>query len=211
MARTPKIVVELPLVREWTLTPAATIGSSVRARGILLEIRARLPMSVRRSLDIRGAVLALRMAEDAQGAFDATARLVDETLIGIEDLPIIPREIEDILAIKTSERHRWLKDGRLVSAGTRTVKLRGRARQITFHVFDPRHVEDILDRDLVDTWREDDVLTAAENRRLAVLKARIRREESRSVKTPLSPDMGRDESGQKLRGWDEFEREGLLR
>ncbi|QQR38546.1 hypothetical protein [Devosia rhizoryzae] len=211
MPRAPKIVVDLPLMREWTLTPAATLGSSVRAKGILLEIRAKLPVTVRRSLDIKGAILALRMAEDAQGPFDATIRIVEQTLDGIENLPIIPREIEDILAIKTSERHRWLKDGRLVSAGTRTVKLRGRARQITFHVFDPRHVEDILNRDLVDVWREDDVLTAAENRRLAVLKARIRREEARLVKTPLSPDAGRDEAGVKLRGWDEFEREGLLR
>jgi len=28
------------------------------------------------------------------------------------------------------------------------VKLRGRARKITFHVFDPRHIEDVLDRDM---------------------------------------------------------------
>lgn len=34
------------------------------------------------------------------------------------------------------------------------MKLRGRARKITFHVFDPRVVEDILDRDLVTVWRE---------------------------------------------------------
>jgi hypothetical protein len=35
---------------------------------------------------------------------------------------------------------------------TRTVKL------ITFHVFDPRVVEDILDRDLVTIWREEDAV-----------------------------------------------------
>ena len=73
----------------------------------------------------------------------------------------LPREIEDILAIKTSERHRWLKDGRLPSAGTRTVRLRGRARKITFHVFDPRMVEDLLHSDTIESWREDDALTAA--------------------------------------------------
>jgi hypothetical protein len=39
----------------------------------------------------------------------------------LESLPIIPRELEDILTIKASERHRWLKAGRLPSAGTRTV------------------------------------------------------------------------------------------
>lgn len=64
----------------------------------------------------------------------------------METLPVIPREIEDILTITTGERRRWLEDGRLPSAGTRTVKLRGRARQITFHVLDPAIVVDILDR-----------------------------------------------------------------
>ena len=44
---------------------------------------------------------------------------------------------------------RWLKEDRLQSAGTRTAKLRGRARKITFHVFDPSHIEDVLDRELV--------------------------------------------------------------
>jgi hypothetical protein len=56
---------------------------------------------------------------------------------GIADLPIIPREIEDILTITASERKRWLEDGRLPSAGTRTGRLQGRARKITFHVFAP--------------------------------------------------------------------------
>ncbi len=71
----------------------------------------------------------------------------------IEDLPVIRREVEDILTISSGERHRWLKDGRLQCAGTRTVKLRCRARKITFHVFDPRRIEDVLDRDLVSVWR----------------------------------------------------------
>jgi hypothetical protein len=72
----------------------------------------------------------------------------------IETLPVIPPEIQDILTSSTTERHRWLSDGRLRSAGTRRVKLRGRGRKITFHVFVPRVVEDILDRDLVTVWRE---------------------------------------------------------
>ena len=48
-----------------------------------------------------------------------------KTLDGIETLPVIPREVEDILGISTTESHRWLKDGRFPSAGTRTVNLRG--------------------------------------------------------------------------------------
>lgn len=72
-----------------------------------------------------------------------------------ETLPVISREIQDILTIKTSERHRWLADGRLACAGTRTVRLNGRARRITFHVFDPKVVEDLLDRGAFDERRVD--------------------------------------------------------
>jgi hypothetical protein len=201
----------LTLVAEWPLSPAATLGSSVRAKGILLEIRARLPLNVRKALDVRGSELVLKMAEGEEAAFAATSAGVSKALEGIESLEVIPREIEDILTIKTSERHRWLKDGRLPSAGTRTVKLRGRARKITFHVFDPRVVEDLLNSDAVEAWRETDAETAAENRRRAAWKAKLKREEKKAIST-ASPESGRDEkTGQKLTGWDEFEREGLLR
>ena len=202
MPAKPKKTAAYPLIRQWELPAAATLGSSVRTRGILLEIRARLLGPMKRMIDLEAGVLTLRMPEGADAA--PILSIVDSTLDGIENLPVIPREIEDILAISTTERHRWLKDGRLVSAGTRTVKLRGRARQITFHVFDPRHVEDILDRDLVDLWREADVETAAENRRRARWKARLTRAE-KSKPVPADP------SRPSLAGWEEFEREGLLR
>jgi hypothetical protein len=197
-----------PLVQQWELPAAATLGSSVRARGILLEIRARLPGPVKKMLDLEAGVLTLRAPEDSADKLGAVATTVTTTVEGIESLPVIPREIEDILTITTTERHRWLKDGRLVSAGTRTVKLRGRARQITFHVFDPRHVEDILDRDLVDTWREADVETAAENRRRARWKARLARAEKTK---PTSEQDPADGPRPNLAGWEEFAREGLLR
>lgn len=192
------------LTREWQLPPAATLGSSVRAKGVLLEIRARLPAAVRRSLDVRGSLLVLNMPEDDDVQFAKTAAAIDHALIGIESLEVIPREIEDILTIKTSERHRWLKDGRLPSAGTRTVKLRGRARKITFHVFDPRFVEGLLDGELIDQWREEDVATAAENRRRAAWKAKL----ARARKTEASSEKASfDNPG--LVGWEEFEREFL--
>lgn len=199
------------LVQEWTLPTAATLGSSVRARGILLEIRARLPQAVKKSLDIRAGVLALNMPEGSDDAFQAAAGSVSGALEGIESLPVIPREIEDILTISSTERHRWLKDGRLPSAGTRTVKLRGRAKKITFHVFDPRKVEDIPDRDLVSAWREEDAATAAENRRRAAWKAKLTRSQNSGgkVRSPHgSPDAV---SRPKLLGWEEFERDGPLR
>lgn len=212
MPSQPKKKLDPKLIREWTLPGAATLGSSVRARGILLEVRARLPGPVKRSLDIDGSVLALKMVEGSDKEFLAASTIVSATLEGIENLPVIPREIQDILAISTTERHRWLKDGRLPSAGTRTVKLRGRARKITFHVFDPRKVEDILDRDLVDAWREQDAETAAENRRRAAWKAKLTRAQKTADKPASTPPgNGDDASRPNLVGWEEFERDGPLR
>jgi hypothetical protein len=208
MTRSRRASTQPSLVAEWPLPAAATLGSSVRARGILLEIRARMPAAMRKALDIEAGVLTLRMPETAPTEFAAASTLVASALDGIENLPVIPREIEDILTITTTERHRWLKDGRLPSAGTRTVKLRGRARKITFHVFDPRRVEDLLEGDQIDAWREDDVETARENRRRAAWKTRLARAEKASKAEPA--EEGGDERP-RLAGWEEFAREGLLR
>ncbi|RWF93857.1 MAG: hypothetical protein EOR30_15255 [Mesorhizobium sp.] len=197
------------LIEGWTLPSAATLGSSVRARGIVREVRAHLPLAAKKLLGIE--VGALRMPEGAYGDFRTASAIVSKTLEGIEGLPVIPREVEDILTISSAERHRWLKDGRLQSTGTRTVKLRGRARKVTFHVFDPRHI-DVLDRDLVTVWREDDAIAAAENRRRAAGKAALKRAQKSGRRAASAPDSTRDEvSRQKLKGWDEFESDGLLR
>ena len=207
----PKKPVLTP-IREWTLPAAATLGSSVRAKGILLEIRARLPGPFKKFLEVRGAVLVLSWPENAEGDAKPVVAIIEKTLDGIETMPVIPREIQDILAITTTERHRWLKDGRLHSAGTRTVKLRGRARKITFHVFDPRHVEDVLDRDLVSQWREDDVIQRAENRRLATAqRALMRKPKSVAPAEPKPDDSPEDAARHQLKGWAEFERDGFLR
>jgi hypothetical protein len=155
------------LVRVWTLPASATLGSSVRAKGIFLEMRTRLPLSAKKHLALEAGVLVFTIPEGYDRDFRVLSDVVSRKLAGIESLPVIPREIEDILAISTTERHRWLKDGRLPSAGTRAVKLRGRAKKITFHVFDPRKVEEILDHDFVATWREEDVAITGENRRRA--------------------------------------------
>ncbi|MGO6679301.1 hypothetical protein [Rhizobium leguminosarum] len=208
----PKTTDDAELIKEWPLSTAATLGSSVRAKGILLEIRARLPLAVRKSLEIEAGALTLAMAETAKSAFRAASSVVSNALEDIESLPVIPREIQDILTISTTERHRWLSDGRLPSAGTRTVKLRGRARKITFHVFDPRVVEDILDRDLVTVWREEDAEATAEKRRRAALKAKLTRSLKTKAKTPSKPDADPDDASRsKALGWEEFSRDGLLR
>jgi hypothetical protein len=160
----------------------------------LLEIRAPLPLAFRNSLDIEAGVLTLAMPETAKSGFRAASTVVSSALDGIESLPVIPREIQDILTISSTERHRWLNNGRLPSAGTRMVKLRGRARKITFHVFDPRMVEDVLDRDLVTVWREEYAEAAAENRRRAALKAKLTRSLKSKDKTRSKPEADSDDA-----------------
>ncbi|MCX7305444.1 MAG: hypothetical protein NTV73_14090 [Hyphomicrobiales bacterium] len=206
-----KIDVSTRLVAEWKLPPAATLGSSVRAKGILLEVRAQLPLVGRKLLNLEHGMLTLRVPEGAaHDDLQSVSATVSTTLDRIEDLPVIPREVEDILTITTTERYRWLKDGRLKSSGRRTVKLRGRARKITFHVFDPRHIEDVLDRDMVTVWREADAKTAAENRRRAAGKAALKRAQKKSRQAaPHAPGDGA--AYHTLHDWEEFERDGLLR
>lgn len=138
-------------------------------------------------VDVEGGSLVLRVPENSTDDFYNVSKAVSEALEGIDSLPVIPREVEDILSISTAERHRWLKGGRLHSAGTRTVKLRGRTRKITFHVFDPRHVEDVLDLDLAAVWREEDALAAAENRRRAAGKAALTRAKKNAQSAKVRP------------------------
>lgn len=197
------------LVAAWTLPFAATLGSSVRARGIFQAARLHLPSAARKALSIRGREICLRLAGAPDD--DALVATVSKALEGIEARPVIPREAEDILAISSAERHRWLKDGRLRSAGTRTVKLRGRARQITFHVFDPALIEDLLSRETVLHWREEDVATAAENRRRAVWARALKRNEKSAKAAPVDGESPEEAARHLLKGWDEFERTGLLR
>jgi hypothetical protein len=200
------------LVHEWKLPTAVTLGSAVRARGILLEVRAHLSSATKKLVDVETGALALRVPKAVEDNYELVVETVSHTLDGIEDLPVIPREVEDILSISSAERHRWLKDGRLQSAGTRTVKLRGRSRKITFHVFDPRHIEDMLDRNMPEVWRVDDAQTATEKRRRAAAKAAL----TRAGTVPKMASFGsksseRHSSDLKLESWEEFDPDGLLR
>jgi hypothetical protein len=194
------------VVAEWPLPPSATLGSSLRLKGIEREIRARLPWAVRTFAKADTGRIILRMLKTDADAFRAASETISRTLEGIESLPVLPREAEDILTISARERHKWLKDGRLKSIGTRTVKMRGRSKAVTFHVFDPRHIEDILDRDLASAWREEDTREVTENRRRGAGKAAQTRAGKRQRKSAKN-----DAQTPNLEGWDTFEAEGLLR
>lgn len=142
--------------------------------------------------------------------FDATAATVARAVVGLAELPILPSEAEDILSITARERHKWLGEGRLQSAGTKTVKLRGRAKAVTFHVFQPRFIEHVLDSDLPEIWREEDLAAAAESRRAAG-KAALKRADKRPATSPKAITTLDNEPAPDLVGWEEFAAEGLLR
>ncbi|HEV7321763.1 MAG TPA: hypothetical protein VGO04_24425 [Ensifer sp.] len=152
-------------------------------------------------------ILAVPAPEDLR----ALASRIDEAIESIAELPLLPSEVEDVLAISSRERHKWLEDGRLQSAGTRTVKLRGRARAVTFHVFDPRQIEAILDGDLPAVWREEDSIKSAENRRRATAKAALARTRKKSPEPSATSTETTDDEPPGLAGWDDFDADGLLR
>ncbi|TPM34153.1 hypothetical protein [Mesorhizobium sp. B2-3-4] len=205
------------IVAEWPLPPSVTLGSAARLKGIEREIRARLPWVVRKFAKAETGRIVLRMLSTDADAFQAASATIARTLEKIESLAVLPREVEDILAISPRERHKWLKDGRLKSIGTRTVKMRGRSKAVTFHVFDPRHIEDLLDRDLVSAWREEDAREVSENRRRGAGKAALTRAGKQPAKPHGPQNTGNDHARKddaprpKLEGWDTFEAEGLLR
>lgn len=202
---------DIELLKSWTLSSAATLGSSVRAKGIFQEIQARLPTVSKKSLVLEGSDLTLAMPASDKAAFVAAVAIASKVVDEVDTLPVIPREIQDILTIKTSERHRWLADGRLPSAGTRTVRLNGRARRITFHVFDPKVVEDLLDRGVVDEWREEDAEAKAEKKLRAAYQAKLTRLLKKNQKASKKRKRDADDQNVKLRGWEDFDVDGLLR
>lgn len=196
---------------EWPLPASATLGSSVRLKGIEREVRRHVPWTARKSVTAMAGSLRLQMANAELDVFDSVSAAISRTLEGIDAWPILPSEAEDILSISARERHKWLKDGRLKSLGTRTVKLRGRARAVTFHVFDPRAIEELLDGNLPELWREEDVRAAAESRRRAAGKAALARAAQRAGKPDAAVTARDAATPTPLEGWDAFEAEGLLR
>ena len=197
------------LIAKWPLPTSATLGSSVRAKGIEREIRARPPWAARKCVKAEAGHISLRMPDNEADEFSSVSAKVSEVLEGADALPVLPREVEDILAISSRDRHKWLKGGRLKSIGTRTVKLRGRSKAVTFHVFDPRDIEEILDRDLPAIWREQDAQTASETRRRAAGKAALTRA-GKALTSAVQKNAQKNAVHLQLQGWDAFEADGLL-
>lgn len=83
--------------------------------------------------------------------------------------------------------------------------MRGRAKAITFHVFEPQMVVEALDSGSVDDWRTHDKEVAAENRRCAAYKRKVTRPLARQEKAKSLPS----EDSAPLEGWAEFGANGL--
>lgn len=200
------------LKAEWPFPVAAALGSRVRAQGIERELRARLAFPDRKHLGVEDGRIVLRFEANQAARLAEAVRVVETVLAGVDALPVLPREVDDILTILPRERLKWLKDGRLQSAGTRTVKLRGRAKAVTFHVFDPRRIEDVLDRDLPAVWRIEDAEALKEKRSHAAGKAALKRGAKAEPKAAKASKASRSRDPKpRLREWDAFDAEGFLR
>ncbi len=203
----------LALTAEWPFPVSAALGSAVRAAGIERELRARLPFPDRSHFVLEDGRFVFRIRASETTRFEIASEILSDALEDIDTLPVLPGEVEDILSISPRERLKWTKDGRLRSAGTRTVKLRGRAKAVTFHVFDPRHIEDLLDRDLPAIWREEDAQAIAEARKRAAGKAALTRA-AKGTNRPVERGgrgRGAETAAPQLEGWETFAADGLLR
>lgn len=188
---------------EWHLPSSVTLGSSVRTKGIEREIRRRLPWSTRKSLTVETGKVVLHVPDAEAAEFDALSAIVGDMLPEFATLPILPSEAEDILSISSRERHKWLDDGRLPECrhqdGQAAWPCEGHGVP---HVFTPGFIEHVLDSGLSEIWREEDIATAAENRRRAAAKAALTRAGKRPAKSRKVAQT--DEVATGLEGWDEF-------
>jgi len=198
-------------VVSWPIPAEASLGSPVRSKGILQEVRTRLPKAAQKSLQLSGGMLELRSDPNSGTDLQRVSETIENAVANIHQRLVLPREIEDILHIKAGERRRWVADGRLQSAGTKTVKLRGRARSITFHIFDPVYVTVLRDDATVDEWRERDAELSAERRRQSAWARARNKADKPTGDTPVKKTSRKRPGQTNLKDWAEFERDGPLK
>jgi hypothetical protein len=76
MPTRPKTDVVAKFTKEWALPVAATLGSSVRAKGIFLEVRAHLPSDRKQLIHRDAGRLALCVREGSEDAFRSVSVIV---------------------------------------------------------------------------------------------------------------------------------------
>jgi hypothetical protein len=78
---------DVELIRTWTLSTAATLGSAVRAKGILQELQSRVPAASKKSLAVDGTDIILAMPASEKAVFNAAAAIVAKAMEALRPCP----------------------------------------------------------------------------------------------------------------------------
>jgi hypothetical protein len=89
-----------------------------------------------------------------------------------QELAVEPWELETLLGCSTTERKRWVADGKLTPLTTRSVIKSG--RELVYPVFDRRSIQHLTQQD-IERWRAEDAALVAMRRKTGARKASARR------------------------------------
>jgi hypothetical protein len=106
----------------------------------------------------------------------AKARFFD---VFAQELAVEPWELETLLGCSTTERKRWLADGKLTPLTTRSVFKSG--RELVYPVFDRRSIQRLTQQD-IDGWRAEHAALVAMRRKTGAQKASSRRAQNEQAR-----------------------------
>ncbi len=106
----------------------------------------------------------------------AKARFFD---VFAQELAVEPWELETLLGCSTTERKRWLADGKLTPLTTRSVFKSG--RELVYPVFDRRSIQRLTQQD-IDGWRAEHASLVAMRRKTGAQKASSRRAQNEQAR-----------------------------
>ncbi len=106
----------------------------------------------------------------------AKARFFD---VFAQELAVEPWELETLLGCSTTERKRWLADGKLTPLTTRSVFKSG--RELVYPVFDRRSIQRLTQEDIAG-WRAEHAALVAMRRKTGAQKASWRRTQNEQAR-----------------------------
>jgi hypothetical protein len=96
-----------------------------------------------------------------------------------QELAVEPWELETLLGCSTTERKRWVADGKLTPLTTRSVFKSG--RELVYPVFDRRSIQSLTQED-IDGWRAEHTALVAMRRKTGAQKASSRRAQNEQAR-----------------------------
>jgi hypothetical protein len=96
-----------------------------------------------------------------------------------QELAVEPWELETLLGCSTTERKRWVADGKLTPLTTRSVFKSG--RELVYPVFDRRSIQRLTQQD-IDGWRAEHAALVAMRRKTGAQKASSRRAQNEQAR-----------------------------